>query len=84
MSSATTRRAFSGNNGRLFFLIGSNIVSGDSFRKSMIQEMRIVDQNAVSLSVLGFGEDAAGELYLLANSTGVPSGATGVVLKISP
>jgi len=75
---------FSGNNGRLFFLVGSNIASGDSFRKSMIQEMQIVDRDALNLSVLGFGEDAAGELYLLANSTGVPFGATGVVLKISP
>jgi len=33
---------------------------------------------------LGFGQDASGELYLSANSTGVPSGTTGVVLKISP
>jgi len=77
-------RAFFGNNGRLFFLRSGNIVSGDSFRKSKIQEMRIADQDALNLSVLGFGQDALGELYLLANSTGVPSGTTGVVLKIVP
>ena len=34
--------------------------------------------------VLGFGRDAAGELYVLANDTGTPFGATGAVLRIAP
>lgn len=33
--------------------------------------------------LLGFAEDARGELYVLANETGAPSGETGVVLKIA-
>ena len=36
----------------------------------------------VGLFVLGFGQDADGELYLMANSTGVPFMDTGVVLRI--
>ena len=34
------------------------------------------------LFVHGFGEDADGELYVLASRTGTPSGNTGMVLKI--
>lgn len=32
--------------------------------------------------VLGFGQDAAGEVYVLTNTTGIPQGTTGAVLKI--
>jgi glucose/arabinose dehydrogenase len=32
--------------------------------------------------VLGFGQDAAGDVYVMANTTGIPAGNTGVVLKI--
>lgn len=35
-------------------------------------------------SLLGFGEDAAGEFYVLANETGVPVGDTGQVLRLAP
>ncbi|NIW38838.1 MAG: CHRD domain-containing protein, partial [Gemmatimonadetes bacterium] len=35
------------------------------------------------LSLLGFGRDGAGELYLLANATGVPFGESGVVLRLT-
>ena len=45
----------------------------------------------LDLAILGFGQDASGELYVMANETGVPFGAgpeldqpTGVVLKIVP
>ena len=34
--------------------------------------------------VLGFGFNAAGELYVLANATATPFGKTGVVLHIEP
>ena len=36
----------------------------------------------LSISLLGFGQDARGELYVLGNATGTPFGATGVVLRI--
>ena len=32
--------------------------------------------------MLGFGEDANGEIYVLANKTGVPFEETGVVMKL--
>ena len=35
------------------------------------------------ISILGFGRDAAGELYVLGNETGTPFGDSGVVLKIT-
>jgi len=35
-------------------------------------------------NVLGFGRDADGELYVLANETHVPSGDTGAVLRLVP
>ena len=77
-------RAFFGNNGRLFFLDSKNIVRNGKARKSTLKEFGLVGQDALDLSLLGFGQDASGELYVLGNSTGVPSGTTGVVLKISP
>ncbi len=39
---------------------------------------------AVNRSVLGFGQDADGEVYVLGNSTGVPFGDTGEVYRIDP
>jgi glucose/arabinose dehydrogenase len=59
------------NDGRLFFLQGSTV-----------REFRMVGPDALGLSLLGMGQDAAGELYVLANATGVPFGDTGVVLRI--
>jgi glucose/arabinose dehydrogenase len=38
----------------------------------------------LGLAVLGFAQDARGELYLLANKTGTLKGMTGRVLKLSP
>ena len=35
-----------------------------------------------TLSVLGFGQDNQGEIYVLGNRTGRPFGTGGVVLKI--
>ncbi len=59
--------------GRLFYLQGNQIL-----------EFQLRDRPALSLALLGFGQDAAGEIYVMANSTGVPFGATGVVLRIAP
>jgi hypothetical protein len=62
------------NDGRLFFLQGAN---------HHILEFHLAGQAPLGLSVLGTGQDAAGELYVLANSTGVPFGTSGVVLRIA-
>jgi len=60
------------NDGRLFYLDADN----------SIFEFQFVDQDEVGLSILGFGQDANGEVYVLANSTGTPFENTGVVLRI--
>ena len=49
-----------------------------------IFELQISGQPDLGLAVLGFGQDKTGEVYVLANGTGTPSGTTGVVLKIVP
>jgi glucose/arabinose dehydrogenase len=38
----------------------------------------------IGLALLGFGQDASGELYALGNISGTPFGTEGVVLKIVP
>jgi glucose/arabinose dehydrogenase len=38
----------------------------------------------INVFVHGFGEDAAGELYVLASKKGVPFGDTGLIMKIVP
>jgi len=65
-------RTFS-NDGRLFYLDDSNT----------ILEFNLVDQAGLGLSLLGFGQDADGEVYIMANGTGTPFEDTGVVLKIT-
>lgn len=59
--------------GRMFHLDASN----------QIKEFIYVGQDALNLFVLGFGQDAAGEVYLMANSGGIPFGTTGVVLRLA-
>ena len=60
------------NSGRLFVLD----------RRNRINELPLVKQQSLGMSLLGFGEDADGELYVLANTTGVPFGDTGVVQRM--
>lgn len=73
------------NGGRLFFLTRKNIVGASGIARSKLAEMTFVSgQSGLGVFLLGFGKDAAGELYVLGNTTGGPSGATGVVLKIEP
>jgi len=36
----------------------------------------------LDIFVLGFGQDLAGEVYVLGNVTGIPAGKTGVMRKI--
>ncbi len=57
---------------------------GDPRRLRAIHEFHITPSNAPNLAVLGFGEDADGEVYLLGNSSGVPFGTGGVVLRLAP
>jgi hypothetical protein len=56
----------------------------NKIKESRIFEFQLIGQEKMGMAVLGFGQDASGELYLLANSTGVPFGDTGVVLRIVP
>jgi glucose/arabinose dehydrogenase len=49
-----------------------------------IEELRVVPGNALSLALLGWGEDAAGELYPMGNISGLPFFTEGRVLKIVP
>jgi glucose/arabinose dehydrogenase/plastocyanin len=72
------------NDGRLFYLLGKNLGQQGRFRKSKPAELQLDGQKSLGLSLLGLGEDANGELYILANSTGVPGGSTGIVLKMAP
>lgn len=65
--------------GRLFYL--KPPIAED--RLNEIHEFRIVGDWPRKLNVHGFGQDADGELYVLGNQTGAPSGRTGVVLKLT-
>jgi glucose/arabinose dehydrogenase len=77
------------NDGRLFYLGEKNVVSNRKVKTSKIQEFKLLGQDKLGRALLGFGQDANGELYVLANDTCVPFGTgsgfsipTGVVLKI--
>jgi hypothetical protein len=60
--------------GRLFYLA----------RNGRIRELPLVDRETLGYSLLGFGQDANGEIYVLANETGTPFGDTGVILRLAP
>ena len=55
-----------------------------------IEQLGLADEDAEpgpfpqTLAVLGIGQDASGELYMLGNINGVPFGTDGVVLRITP
>jgi len=49
-----------------------------------IAEFRLEGQAGLGAFVLGFGQDAAGEVYVLTNETSVPFETTGAVHRISP
>jgi glucose/arabinose dehydrogenase len=70
------------NAGRLFFLNKKDIVKGDRIKTSKTFEFTLYGQDELGLALLGFGQDANGELYVLANQVGTPFGDTGVVLRI--
>ena len=63
--------------GRLFYL--------DDLNSSSIREIRIGnDERSLGLLLKGFGQDANGELYVLADTNIGPTGTTGRILKIVP
>jgi hypothetical protein len=62
-------------------------MSGRLFHLSEELELSEFDLGArgtLGMSVLGFGQDAAGEVYVMANLTGTPFGESGQVLRIAP
>jgi glucose/arabinose dehydrogenase len=52
-------------------------------RNNRVENLVPVDRKALDMAVLGFAQDAGGELYLLANRTGTLLGKTGTVMKFT-
>ncbi len=73
--------------GRLFYIKGGKLQTGLSNTR-VIRELRIQNSEGLRLALFGFGQDVAGELYVLGNTSGVPTltdaGKTGVVMKLMP
>ncbi|MCH8109677.1 MAG: PQQ-dependent sugar dehydrogenase [Chloroflexi bacterium] len=63
--------------GRLFHMSGNRLPI-----PRRVAELRIVGREGLGMPLLGFGQDAGGELYVLANENGTPKGKTGVVMRI--
>jgi glucose/arabinose dehydrogenase len=59
--------------GRLFYL-----------ENGRVMEFQIAGQPFLDVTLLGWGQDANGELYMLGNQSGVPSGETGVIMRLAP
>ena len=84
------------NYGRLLYIQQRNLTNGRALKK--IEEFRNFAREAArlgltnpaqppaffpqTLSVLGLGQDARGEVYVLGNRTGRPFGTGGVMLKL--
>ena len=47
-------------------------------------DIQLGNRAELGLSLLGFAQDAFGELYVLGNATGTPFEESGVVLKMIP
>jgi glucose/arabinose dehydrogenase len=63
-----------GNDGRLFAHAGHGV----------IRELRIAGQPNLGIALMGFGQDASGELYVLGNQMSLPWGESGSVERIVP
>ena len=57
---------------------------GSSHGLRAISEVLILPGGSLSLSVLGMGQDSAGEIYVMGNVNGVPFGNNGVVMRLAP
>ena len=66
--------------GRLFHINANS----QSNRLRSIREFFITPSNAPNMAVLGFGEDAGGEVYVTGNVSGTPFGSGGVVMRLAP
>jgi hypothetical protein len=64
--------------GRIFAVIPG----GAGLRE--IRQAQVLPGNALSMALLGRGQDNAGELYALSSVSGVPFGTTGRVCDWSP
>lgn len=70
------------------YIFGDYQLPGDSVGRlfydnnGKVEEFQLTQSDRLNINVLGFAQDAHGEIYLLGNETGIPFGATGVVLKI--
>ncbi|NIR31168.1 MAG: PQQ-dependent sugar dehydrogenase [Gammaproteobacteria bacterium] len=49
-----------------------------------VQEFNVQGQAELGMTVLGFGQDASGEVYYLGNLDGLPFGTEGLVLRLAP
>ena len=70
-----------GDHARGFLGAGRLFVAGVDLP---ILELRIAGQGDLGFKLLGFGEDAAGEVYALTNENAGTFGETGVVLRLVP
>jgi hypothetical protein len=68
--------------GRLFYLATPEL-EGKPGERSDILEFASLGM-AMPIKVTAFGQDAAGELYVLGNRKGAPSDSTGSIWKIVP
>ncbi len=71
--------------GRLFVIE----TGGQNNNLQETSQLHVLPGGELSLALLGFGQDAAGEVYALGNVSGIPfpdpvSGPTGRVLKLVP
>jgi hypothetical protein len=74
---AELSKSFTAPAGRLFFL--------DKLAPTAVQEFQLGNnRRSLGLFVKGVGEDAAGEIYILADAKIGPSGTGGQVLKLVP
>jgi len=69
---------FTSGNGRVFYLDETD--KADPHERTP-KVFNLIDGHT-NVFVEGFGEDAKGELYVLANETGIPFEETGIVMKL--
>jgi len=62
--------SFSADAGKLFYLSSTNEI--------------LAFDLSLPFGVLGFAQDADGEIYILSNTTGTPFGTTGKVMRVEP
>jgi hypothetical protein len=67
--------------GRLFHLS----LDGEKVNNLIeISGFHIAGGNSIALALLGFGQDASGEIYALGNVSGLPFGTQGTILRLAP